>query len=148
MQKGFWWLLRTQLTALLLFVIAFTLFPVDFVAHRYNAFRIRQGYLPPSVMIAVKSKDDSGYLPMIDLVSVENPIIREGVRAMLAERQRIIRAEESGASPWHWTRFQGATELLYPRLAERETLWKQYLDDDQKRIDAINQFADYAMRWY
>lgn len=147
LEKGFWWLLRTQLTALLLFIVAFTLFPVDYVAHRFNASRINRGYLPPSVMIAVKFKDESGYLPMLDLVDCPDPTIREGVLAMLAEKQiEIKRSIES--HPWHWTRFQGSTELLYPAMVEQEHRWQEYVEDEQLRLDAIDRFVIYAMKWY
>lgn len=146
-QKGFWWLVRTQLTALMFFIIAFTLFPVDYVAHRYNVSRVVQNDLTPAVMIAVKPKDDLGYLPLLDLVNVSDPVIRKGVRAMLADRQIAIKAQVDSA-PWHWTRFQGAAEMLYPRLVEMEGLWSLYLDDSDKRDEAISRFQDYAMQWY
>jgi len=147
LQKGFWWLLRTQLTALLLCIIAFTLFPVDYVAQRYNVSRINKGYLPPSVMIAVKPKDDSGYLPMLELVECPDKIIREGVRAMLAERQLGIELKTE-ASTWHWTRYQAATDILYRRMVGRESLWQSYRNDRGERAMQISQFEDYAMQWY
>lgn len=146
-EKGFWWLLRTQLTALMLCLIMLALFPVDYVSHRYNAWKINQGYLPPSVMIAVKSKDDSGYLPMLDLVDCPDLTIREGVRAMLAERQRQIELEVE-ATEWHWTRYQASTEMLYHRMHELRSLWQVYLDDPNERNSRISRFEDYAMQWY
>ncbi|MCO8123192.1 DUF4173 domain-containing protein [Stieleria sp. TO1_6] len=145
--KGFWWLMRTQLTALLMCVIAFTLFPVDWVTHRYNVFQVNQGYLPPAVMIAVKPSDDSGYLPMIEVVDHPDDIIREGVRAMLAHRQLSIE-ERTGASPWHWTRYQAATAMLYRRMAQHESSWQIYRDNPDARVEAINRFESYAMQWY
>ena len=111
--RGFWWLIRAQLAALVLAVIAYGLFPVDWVSHRYNVSRITDGYLHPSVMIAVKPVDDSAMLCLLDLVSTKDPLIREGALAMLAQRQDEI--ESLGKQePWHWTKYQYATEKLLP----------------------------------
>ena len=145
--KGFWWLFRTQLTALLLFLILLALFPTDYVAHRYNAACILSGYSHPSVMVAVKEKDDSGALAMLALVDTEDPMIREGVRALLAERQLQIKSETE-ASPWHWTRFQWATDRLYDQLNKRHHKLQMYLESDRERAAAISAFEDYAMKWY
>ncbi|MEO1525288.1 MAG: DUF4153 domain-containing protein [Planctomycetota bacterium] len=145
--RGFWWLLRTQLTALLLTVVLFALFPVDFVAHQYNASRIKAGYLHPSVMIAVKPMDDLGYLTILDLVDCEDVTIREGVRAMIAERQVMIEAETQNR-PWHWTRFQAETDRLYEKMSERETTWARYRANPALREAIRSRFERYAMRWY
>ena len=145
--RGFWWLMRTQLTALLLTVVLFVLFPVDYVAHTYNTSRVTAGYLHPSVMIAVKPMDDMGYLAAMGLTDCEDAIIREGVRAMMAERQLGIEAE-TDERPWHWTRFQAATDELYESMAEREATWANYRVNARLRQARIEQFRGYAMQWY
>ncbi len=145
--KGFWWLMRAQMTALLLSLVTLSLFPADWVAHRYNVAAVTGGYLPPSVMIAVKDMDDSGYLTLLPLADCPDQTIREGVRAMLAEKQ--IEIEQRDASrAWHWTRYQAATDQLYSRLADQESKWHHYLRDSRRRNQAISAFEDYAMRWY
>ena len=145
--RGFWWLIRGQLIALVLTVIAYGLFPVDWVAHKYNASRVASGYLHPSVMIAVKQINDEGIVPLLSLTEVEDPIIREGVLAILAEREHKIR-RSSEDSKWHWTRYQAATDSLYPQLEANQEKWKHYVRDWKARRSAINQFRDYAMQWY
>ena len=145
--RGFWWLMRTQLTVLLLTLILFTLFPVDFVAHRYNTWRVNDGYLHPSVMVAVKPMDDMGYLTSLDLVDCEDVTIRDGVRAMMAERQLAIETE-SEARDWHWTRFQAATDALYEALAVQESKWAIYRANAKLRRATIARFKSYAMQWY
>lgn len=145
--RGFWWLMRTQLTALLLTAVLFVLFPVDYVAHTYNTSRVTAGYLHPSVMIAVKPMDDMGYLAALGLVECDDAIIRDGVRAMMAERQLGIEAETE-ERPWHWTRFQAATDELYESMAKREAAWADYRVNKRLRRAKIEQFKGYAMQWY
>ena len=141
--RGFWWLIRAQLIALMLTVIAYSIFPVDYVAHRYNTAIVDTGYLHPSVMIAVKPKGDEGVLPMLSLVHCEDEIIRNGVLALLAQRQLEI--EDSPQE--HWTEFQGCRALLKRRLAEQESEWSEFRDA-VAREHAIEAFRQYAMQWY
>ncbi len=120
--RGFWWLIRAQLIALMLTVIVYSVFPVDYVVHRYNASTVASGYLHPSVMIAVKGIDDEGVFPLLSLTQSEDKIIRDGVRAMLAERQSRI----ENAQVLNWTGFQGSRELLRRRLKEHESAWTEF----------------------
>jgi hypothetical protein len=144
---GFWWLIRAQLIALVLTVIGYGLFPVDWVAHRYNTARVSAGYLHPSVMIAVKPTDDEGMLPLIELVDVDDKTIREGVQAMLAQRQREIESE-STSEPWHWTKYQGSTAALYRRMDANASKWDRFWKSPRARNESIEKFRDYAMQWY
>ncbi|MEM6472283.1 MAG: DUF4153 domain-containing protein, partial [Planctomycetota bacterium] len=144
---GFWWLIRSQLTSLGLCVIVYSIFPVDYVVHRYNTARVLVGDPRPSVMIAVKEKDDSGYLPLIALIDCRDRVIRNGVRAMLAEHQLAATAEVD-EGPWNWTRYQLSTDLLIRSMSERQSKWQVYLDDPILRHREIQRFQDYAMQWY
>ncbi len=110
--RSFWWLLRAQSVALALGIAIYSITPVDYIVHRYNVSRILAGDLRPAVMIAVKPIDDEGYFPLLQWMSIDDAIIREGVLAMLAKRQTEI---ESFADdqPWHWTRYQADKYVLY-----------------------------------
>ncbi len=145
--RSFWWLLRAQLVAFALTVAVYSVFPVDYVAHRYNASRIKAGYLHPSVMIAVKPITDEGILPLLELADVDDVKIREGVRALLAERQSQIE-DDSTESPWHWSRYQASTDMLYRELAKNQIDWANYLQAPETRARAIAEFREYAMQWY
>ncbi|MFK8113386.1 MAG: DUF4153 domain-containing protein [Rubripirellula sp.] len=160
-RRSFWWLIRGQLIALALTIIAYLAFPVDYVAHRYNTNQVASGYLHPAVMIAVKEKDDSGVLPMLDLVNCDDPIIREGVRAMLAQqminleqRDQVtatrsrLRNSTGTKKPWHWTRHQAARSILQQRLIQNDATWRAYYDGSMNRADAMEKFRVYAMQWY
>ncbi|TWU16039.1 DUF4153 domain-containing protein [Allorhodopirellula heiligendammensis] len=141
------WLIQSQLIALSLAVVLYCLFPVDYVAHRYNTNRVAGGYLKPSVMIAVKPIDDEGIFPLFDLVDHSDETIREGVRAMLANRQREIESYARD-TPWSWHRYQYAKTLLYRKLAAKQSKWTRYVRDPAAGELAIKRFEDYAMQWY
>lgn len=142
-RRSFWWLVRSQLIAFMLTVIAYSVFPVDYVAHRYNARMILSGSMHPSVMIAVKPISDEGYLPLLQLTECDDPIVRDGVLAMLAARQIELTEEPDS----HWTQWQGATELLKNRLQINEAMWADF-NDPVRRDEAIGEFREYAMEWY
>ncbi|TWT64620.1 DUF4153 domain-containing protein [Allorhodopirellula solitaria] len=141
------WLIQSQLIALSLAIVLYCLFPVDYVAHRYNASQVAGDYLPPAVMIAVKPIDDEGVFPLLDLVDHPDEIIRDGVRAMLAKRQRQIESYAT-STPWSWHRYQYSKTLLYRRLKEEESKWREYRQDPASGEIAMGRFRDYAMQWY
>ncbi len=147
--RGFWWLIRSQLIALVLTIVAYGLFPVDYFSHFYNVRRVASGYLHPAVMIAVKPIEAEGVLPLIEFAKhpSSDETINAGVLAVLAKHQLAIE-KSSRAKPWHWTRFQGSTSAAYHALKENESLWKAYLDDAEQREITIKRFVDYAMKWY
>lgn len=146
-RRSFTWLIQSQLLALSVTVVLYCVFPVDYLAHRYNASQVADGYLKPSVMIAVKPIDDEGVFPLLDLVDHPDKLIREGVRAMLAERQLAIESY-SRDTPWHWHRYQYSKTCLYQRLASQQSKWKKHMRDPQSRELAISEFQNYAMQWY
>lgn len=146
-RQSFWWLVRAQLFALVLAAIGYSLFPVDYIAHRYNVWRVCQGYLHPSVMIAVKPIDDEGYFPLFGLLDHEDRIIRDGVLAKLAKRQAEIE-RFSRESRWHWSRFRGSRRLLSRRLREHQSAWQSFREAPDETEAAITRFREYAMRWY
>lgn len=146
-RRSFVWLIQVQLVAMMLAVVIYGLFPVDYVAHRYNAARVAAGYPKPAVMIAVKPIDDEGIFPLLDLVDAEDPYIREGVRAKLAQRQLDIESY-SRDTPWHWHRYQYSKTVLYQRLDRNKSKWAKYLDDETARVNTLGQFDAYTMQWY
>lgn len=141
------WLIQSQLIALSLAVVLYCLFPVDYIAHRYNASQVSGGYLEPAVMIAVKPMDDEGVFPLLSLVDHPNETIRDGVCALLADRQRQIETYARD-TPWSWHRYQYSKTLLYRKLVNDESKWVRYLKDPESGDLAIKRFQEYAMKWY
>ena len=145
--RTFWWLVRAQLLAFVVTVIVYGLFPVDWIAHRYNVAKVTKGYLHPSVMVAVKPTNNEGYLPLLSLTETDDPIIRRGVLAMLADKQLEIE-RMSKREPWHWTMGQASTNVLYTRLTNDQEKWIEFTQSRRARREAIADFKDYAMQWY
>ncbi|MFG0265044.1 MAG: DUF4153 domain-containing protein [Rhodopirellula sp. JB055] len=141
--KNFWWLLRSQMLALTIVVIAYSVTPVDYLSHRYNASRVNSGYSAPSVMLAVKPISDEGLLSTFCLLEHPDPIIREGVQARLAIRQ----AELAASGSTHWSEQQGSTLRLVSRLADHPELATRFASPVDRQ-STLQRFKDYAMQWY
>ncbi|TWT79884.1 hypothetical protein CA13_12910 [Planctomycetes bacterium CA13] len=145
--RSFWWLVRYQLMAVMVTIIAFSLFPVDYVAHRYNANRVNDGYLPPSVMVAVKQINDEGMLTLLSLTDHPDQTIREGVQALLANRQSEIETNLRESTS-DWKEYQASDAMLLQQLRQNQATWAPYLDSPGLRTTVINRFKNYAMKWY
>jgi hypothetical protein len=145
--RDFVWLLRRHLAALAIVVYAFALTPVDAIVHRYNVGRVLAGDLPPAVQISVHPIDAEGVMALRPLVHSDDPILREGLRAMLAKR--ALEAERAAARRERlgWTAFQCAEDVLLRRLYEVRGDWADYLDAS-KRSTALARFHQYVYQWY
>ncbi|MCC9640651.1 DUF4173 domain-containing protein [Rhodopirellula sp. JC740] len=141
--RNFWWLLRSQMMALTIVIIVYSATPVDYIAHRYNAARVNDGYLAPSVMVAVKPISDEGLISTFALLDHPDAIIRDGVRARLAQRQTELVAAHSS----HWSDYQASTRTLAKWLAAHPHIAKSF-ETFTERQTAITRFRQYAMQWY
>ena len=143
----FAWLVRRHLIALALAVYLFVLTPIDAIVYTYNVHRIVAGDLAPSVQISVHPIDSEGILVLQPLTQSDNEIIREGVRAILAER--AIGLERASQQPdWqHWTAFQLADRVLAAKLEAIRADWEPYADAS-KRTAAVSRFDAYVYQWY
>ncbi len=92
--RDFVWLIHRQLWMPVLAVIAFAILPVDWIVHESNVRRVLQGEPASSVQIISHLHSAEGALPLVKLVDHEDPIIRDGVRAVLA-----VWAQELGVAP-------------------------------------------------
>jgi hypothetical protein len=145
--RGFAWLIERQLWTLAIAVYLFALTPVDALVHSYNVRRVLAGDLAPSVQISVHPINSEGILVLGPLLSCQDKIIREGVRAMLAER--AIQGERLAGqrAKLGWTSYQVADSLLLEQLRAGREDWKEYVDD-AKRAAARERFDKYAYQWY
>ena len=146
-QRSFGWLLRRQLWALALAVYLFALTPVDAIVVDHNVRRILAGDPAPSVQISVHPIGPEGILLLEPLLDCNDPIIREGVRAMLAERDDEAEAAAARRRELGWTAYQIADELVLQRLRADRTHWAEYAGRSQ-RAAALASFHTYAYQWY
>ncbi len=160
--RSFWWLVRAQLLALALVIIAHSIFPVDYVVHRYNVARVMKGDLRPAVQIAVKPMDTTGFLTLFPLLEHDDPIIRSGIQAMLRQQRRRLEGIDSTArhrrtsstgntTGLHWSEYQWAQDQLVTKLQSEPLTQSTGITVERLReIDraAIEQLIQYTMPWY
>jgi hypothetical protein len=167
--QDFVWLIRRQLWVLAFAGLLYALLPVDGLVHRYNVRRILAGDPAPSVQISVHPLDSGGMMELFPLLESEDEIIREGVRAMLAQqaldlgspvdrsprrkspfqsaRRSEVRTTVDRQKPQGWTSFQWADWVLARRLEDANELWSIY-EEAEPRHQALERFHSYAYQWY
>jgi len=147
--RSFLWLVRGQGLAVAAAIYLFALTPVDAWVYAHNTRHILNGDLAPSVQITVHSIDESGLLQLLPLVHCRDPIIRDGVRAMLAEgvHPLSVRGYEPPESRDHWTDYQYVSHRLRARLDDLRPELAPF-DNVERRREAIARFREYAYQWY
>jgi hypothetical protein len=145
--RSFVWLINRQLWTLATAIFLYAVLPVDLLVHTYNVRRILAGDLAPSVQISVHPIDSGGILALHPLFRCEDEAIREGIRALLAERALRAEAVELRRAAENWTSFQLADRLLLEQLRGLATEWSAY-KDFSKREAALQQYRAYAYQWY
>lgn len=145
---GFYWLLQRYAWTVALAVLAYLLLPVDMLVHSYNVRRVVAGDLPPVVQVVAHPIDSSGVLVLPALLDSRNPVIRDGIRAMLAERHLTIREDVQQQRNLGWTAFQVSDAWLKQHLDRLGPRWSTLLDEPARRQRLIDRFREYAMQWY
>ena len=145
--RNFVWFVRGQLGALALAVYLFALTPVDAMIHRYNVREILARDPAPAVQITEHPVNAEGVLMLHPLVGSADPIIREGIRALLADRAITCHLDRQSARAQHWTAWQGANATLETELERVRSDWEMYRDP-AKRQRALSEFRSYAYQWY
>ncbi len=144
---GFLWLVRRQLWVLAFAGFLYAAMPVDALVHRYNVQRILAGDPAPSVQISVHPMNSGGALELLPLLNSDDPIIREGVRAMLAQKALDLRSTLNRRDHLGWTSFQRADQALSQRMEEIHPHWSRY-ETAEPRHAALRRFHEYAYQWY
>jgi len=144
---SFGWLVRNQLLALALTVYLFALTPVDAIVHTYNVRHVLSGDLPPVVQITEHPINAEGILMLEPLMDCNDPIIRDGIRAMLAEWVQATESRTSVQAALGWTTYQMADRVCLEHLQTSRDRWKEYLDGG-RRTEALARFRQYAYQWY
>src|SRR5262245_56695406 len=145
--RSFVWLINRQLWTLATAIFLYAVLPVDLLVHTYNVRRILAGDLAPSVQISVHPINSGGILTLHPLIQCEDETIREGIRALLAERALQAEAVELRRAGENWTSFQLANRLLLEQLRGLAAEWSAYRDSG-KREAALQRYHDYAYQWY
>jgi hypothetical protein len=146
-RRNFVWLLHRHLWTVAIAAYLFALTPVDALVHSYNVRRVLSGDLAPSVQISVHPINAEGILVLHPLVHSRDAIIREGIRAMLAQRAAEAEALAQRREQQGWTAIQFADRLLLDRLRRVRNDWRAY-DDRARRAATLDRFHKYVYQWY
>jgi hypothetical protein len=147
-RRDFVWLLQRHLGTVAIAAYLFAMTPVDALVHAYNVRRILAGDSAPSVQISVHPISSEGILVLHPLVHSRDPVIREGIRALLAERaERAENAMQLQISRG-WTATQLADRRLVDQLRSIRSDWQPYDADRTGRREALKRFHAYAYQWY
>jgi len=148
--RSFGWLIQRQLWALAIAVYVFALTPVDTLIHSYNVRRIMAGDVAASVQISVHPNSPEGYLVLQPLTNCSDPIIREGIRALLAEQEIAAEQRAAERAKLGWTSFQLSDRLLLRKLRDGHAVWADYSGYSQtdERREALDRFHEYAYQWF
>jgi len=142
------WLVRRHLWTLAIASYIYLLTPVDAIWVEYDVRRILEGDLAPSVQISVHPIGSEGILLLEPLLDCEDELIREGVRSMLATRQKEAEHLAAKNESLGWTTYQISDQMVLEALQEGSDQWKQYAADPDKRAEAKRLFDDYSYQWY
>lgn len=144
--SNFLWLVRRQLWTLAIFIYLCAVTPVDVFVMKYNVRRIMNGDPAPCVQISVHPISAEGMLMLTPLVECDDPMIRDGIRAMLAERYEQSEFDDRRRRDSGWTARQIADGWLLVTLRAAR-YWTEYTDH-QARKAALAEFHKYAYQWF
>jgi hypothetical protein len=146
--RDFLWLLRRHLWTLAIATYLFAVTPVDMIVTHYNVGRILSGDPAPAVQISEHPIDAEGVTALLPLLECKDATIREGVAAMLAQRQTESQKLAANDENRGWTTFQLADRMLLESLDKASDGWKRYTADPARRKEAADRFQKYAYQWY
>ncbi|HUG71182.1 MAG TPA: DUF4153 domain-containing protein [Pirellulaceae bacterium] len=145
--QSFLWLIRRQLWTLSIAVYLFALTPLDWIVVRYNVRCILVGDLAPSVQCSVHPISSEGVVLLLPLMQSSDDVIREGIAAMLAEREQLVEDRAAQQQEEGWTSYQMADAWVLRDLRAQRNAWASYRDLS-KRAKALEAFHEYVYQWY
>jgi len=145
--RSFLWLIRRQLWTLSITVFIFALTPLDTIVVSYNVRRILDGDLAPSVQCSVHPISSEGVVLLLPLMQSSDGLIREGIAAMLAEREQLAEDRARSQQRDGWTSYQASDAWVLKELRANRNAWAGYGDLD-RQTQALEAFHEYAYQWY
>ncbi len=143
----FVWLIRRQLWTVAFAGYLYAVLPVDAFVNEYNVRRILAGDPAPSVQISVHPTSAEGFLRLEPLIHCEDKIIRQGIRALLAEKLLAAEGDAEKRVERGWTAFQLAEDQLLEQLLAARLQWD--IDEGAlRRAVALEEFHKYAYQWF
>ena len=145
--RNFVWLIRRQLWTVSFAAYLYAVLPVDAFVNQYNVRRILAGDPAPSVQISVHLTSAEGLLQLGPLRQCSDEIIRDGMRALLSEKQDELESQIVERQKLGWTAWQLADEAILAQLRGELDARGKKLDAAEQEIK-LRQFREYAYQWY
>ena len=146
-RREFLWLLRRHLWTLAIAVYLLALTPMDTIVVGYNVQRILAGDPAPSVQISVHPINSEGILLLQPLLECDDEMIREGVRALLAQHHESAEATSNRRKSLGWTTYQIADRMALDEFRKHSRLWRRF-SDPKVRKPVLERFHKYAYQWF
>jgi len=141
------WLVRHHLWTLAISLYLLAMTPLDRIVVGYNVRRILNGDPAPSVQISVHPINSEGILFLQPLLECDDEIIREGVRALLAEHHNHAEVTAAQRSTLDWTTYQIADRIALEEFRKNSKQWQRYSTAVDREIP-LKRFHDYAYQWF
>ncbi len=145
--RSFGWLVRRQPWTLAVAIYLFALTPADAIVVAYNVRRVLAGDPAACVQISVHPIGSEGLLLLRPLLDCDDPTIRAGIQAILAQREEEAESVDNRRQSLSWTAYQLADRLVLAQLRADHERWSAY-DNKELREAALKQFHAYAYQWY
>lgn len=146
-RRSFFWLVQRDLWALALAMYVYCVLPVDWLTTTYNVRRILNGDPAPSVQLSVHPLNAEGWHELAPLLKCDDPLVRDGVRAMLAIELERLDARRASNRSTDWTAYQISEQLLHAQLSALRPELEMF-PDATARQSARDTFDAYAYQWY
>ncbi|MCC6510195.1 MAG: hypothetical protein IT423_13905 [Pirellulaceae bacterium] len=140
--RDFLWLIRHQLWTAALAAVLYTILPVDYAVHSYNAQQILSGNPAPSTQIPTHETSSEGLIPLVTLLESSDASIRVGIEATLAQWLAETKA------PRDWRSQQWVDRVLRDRLRPHMARLAPYVANPELRKARMAEFHAYAYQWY
>jgi hypothetical protein len=143
----FRWLVRRQLWTVAFAIYLYAVLPIDAWVMRHNVSRILAGDPAPCIQFSVHPTSAEGVLNLLPLTQCKDEIIREGVKAILAQYQDYSKTLAAEQKMLGWTSRQIADDELLRALQESQSQWAEY-KHGPRRSTATTRFHEYAYQWF
>jgi uncharacterized protein DUF4153 len=139
------WLIQRHLWTLGLAIYLYAITPLDYLAMRYNVARIVAGDSAPSVQISEHPITSEGLIALLPLFNAPDSLVKNGVAALLVERQSELEQQRDSAD--HWTAYQMADRFFLKQMDRLPPSTVRFANE-ASRSGAWRQFKTYAYQWY
>ena len=144
--KSFAWLISRYTWSVLAVVFFGLVFPVDHCIAHHNTQRVMRGDLLPGIFLFPVEECYEALIPSLPLMDSDDPVIRDGARAIFAEEFLSLRRGPA-ENTYRWTFYQVSRERLRRKLEKRHEILIPYISDQDLRDRHIGKFRKYTERW-